>query len=170
MIRTFLKLGPRGWWDLLEAQFWVLRAQRMLKNQPVGSLVHRADSSGSTRPTGTAVPAGVEGLLPRAEVIALAVERISRVGLARPLCLGRSLALHHMLERRGIAGSLVRVGVKGSGGELEAHAWVEWQGHVLGDRPENTGSFLPMDALVVEPGGVSSHAAGGDPRMRTLES
>lgn len=168
MVRTFLTLGPRGWWDLLEAQFWVLRAQRMLKHHPVGSLVQRG--SASLPPAGGEPgPSGGDALLPRAEAIALAVERISRVGVARPLCLGRSLALHHMLERRGIPGSLVRVGVKGGGESMEAHAWVEWQGHVLGDRPENTGSFLPMDSLVVEPGSPSPHRGAGNPSMRTAQ-
>ena len=174
MVHTLLKLGPRGWWDLLEAQFWVLRAQRLLRRGPVGSLVHRGvQATGTGASPGTAVTPGAAGpgpgLQSRAEAIALAVERISRVGLARPLCLGRSLALHHMLERRGISGSVVRVGVKGGGGELEAHAWVEWHGQVLGDRPENTGTFLPMDTLVVEPGGISRNGGSGDPGMRMAD-
>jgi len=168
VVRTLLKLGPRGWWDLLEAQFWVLRAQWLLRRRPVGSLVHRG-----VQATGAAITPGAVGPAPglqtRARAIALAVERISRVGLARPLCLGRSLALHHMLERRGVPGSVVRVGVKGGGGELEAHAWVEWQGQVLGDRPENTGTFLPMDALVVEPGGIRRDGGSGEPRMRMAD-
>ena len=106
-------------------------------------------------------------MLERATALALAVDRVSRLGLARPLCLGRSLALHHLLERRGIRGSEVRVGVKGGEGAVEAHAWVEWHGHILGDRPENVGTFLPMDALVVEPGGTSRDGESGGPRIRT---
>lgn len=163
-----MKLGPRGWLDLLEAQVWVLRAQWLLRSRPVGALVHRgADAAGAGRAAvGGADPE--EGLLARAEAIALAVGRISRLGLARPLCLARSLALHHMLERRGIGGSEVRVGVKGGRGDLEAHAWVEWRGHVLGDEPENVGTFLPMDALVVEPGRTHRDQGSGDLKIRTF--
>ena len=169
MVRTLLKLGPRGWWDLLEAQLWVLRAQWLLRRRPVGSLVHRGVQGTGMGSTPGARPETGPGVQSRAEAIALAVERISRVGLARPLCLGRSLALHHMLERRGVSGSVVRVGVKGGVGELEAHAWVEWHGQVLGDQPENTGTFLPMDTLVVEPGGVRRDGGSGEPRMRMAD-
>lgn len=162
-----MKLGPRGWWDLLEAQVWVLRAQWLLRSRPVGALVHPGRGTAPGGGIEGAGPRLEEGLLPRAEAIALAVGRISRVGLARPLCLARSLALHHMLEHRGIAGSEVRVGVKGGRGDLEAHAWVEWHGHVLGDLPENVGTFLPMDALVVEGGRVHRDDGGGELKIRT---
>lgn len=168
MFRTLVKLGPRGWWDLLEAQVWVLRAQWLLRRRPVGSLVHgRGEGVGQA----SVLEAGSvrdDSLLEQAEAIALSIGRISRIGLARPLCLGRSLALHHMLDRRGLEGSVVRVGVKGGGSALEAHAWVEWKGHVLGDRTENVGTFLPMDALVVEPGAPHRDGGSGDLRIRTF--
>jgi len=162
-----MKLGPHGWWDLLEAQAWILWSHWFLRRRPVGSLVHGGRQSVQGASTGRVASPPDHGMLERATALALAVDRVSRLGLARPLCLGRSLALHHILERRGILGSEVRVGVKGGGGELEAHAWVEWEGHVLGDRPENVGTFLPMDALAVEPGGTSRDSGSGDLRIRT---
>jgi hypothetical protein len=49
-----------------------------------------------------------------------------------------------MLERRGIDGAMVRVGVRRMGGEFLAHAWVELAGQTLGDADEHVGSFVPL--------------------------
>lgn len=49
-------------------------------------------------------------------------------------CLRKSLVLWFFLRRQGID-TQVRIGVRNAG-EFQAHAWVEYQGKVLGDRQD----------------------------------
>jgi hypothetical protein len=56
-----------------------------------------------------------------------------------------------MLERRGIRGAIVRVGVRRQAGEFLAHAWVEVDGQTLGDADDHVGSFVPLTNLEVRP-------------------
>jgi hypothetical protein len=58
-------------------------------------------------------------------------------------CLRRSLALHRLLARRGVASRLV-IGVRRTEGGLEAHAWIESAGRVLGDRPDVAALYTPL--------------------------
>lgn len=50
----------------------------------------------------------------------------------RMRCLTQSLVLFRILRRRGLAAEL-RIGVRRVGDNLNAHAWVEYDGHVLLD-------------------------------------
>ena len=144
MIGKLLSLGPRGWWDLTEAQYYVFRAQAQLRKRPLGSLVSRAKVLSLTSPAGA-----IDARRAEARALARALDRVASHGFSRPLCLARSLALHYLLERRGIQGSEVRVGVRRAGTSLEAHAWVEWQGEVLGDDPLRINEFQQIDDLKV---------------------
>lgn len=67
-----------------------------------------------------------------AERVAAAVRRAARHGLHRGTCLSRSLLLWSMLKRRGIAAE-IRFGVRPDNTAMEAHAWVEQDGHSLDD-------------------------------------
>jgi hypothetical protein len=59
-------------------------------------------------------------------------------------CLQRSLALCLLLERRGFNTQL-KIGVRKSGGDLEAHAWVEYFGKVLNDSQDVACNFTLMN-------------------------
>jgi hypothetical protein len=59
-------------------------------------------------------------------------------------CLQRSLALCLLLERRGFNTQL-KIGVRKSGGDLEAHAWVEYCGKVLNDSQDVARNFTLMN-------------------------
>lgn len=75
------------------------------------------------------------------------MSRAARFGVFRPRCLVRSLALQQMIERRGIEGSRIRIGVRREGeqGErLTAHAWVEYGDLVLGDLDDHIASFTTL--------------------------
>lgn len=105
------------------------------------------------RPTGSllATTAGIPAAAPtpderrRAAGLALAVRRAVAYGPVRPLCLGRAIALHRLLERRGLAGSRVRVGVRRDASKgLAAHAWVEYGGEVLGDDAERVAEYADL--------------------------
>ena len=85
--------------------------------------------------------------LPRAEALALAVGRAAEFGVFRPLCLVRAVALNRVLERHGITGSRVRVGVRMRNGRFAAHAWVEYGDRVIGDNEAHVGSFVELSEV-----------------------
>ena len=90
---------------------------------------------------------GAESILSRAEALALAVGRAAEFGVFRPLCLVRAVALNRVLERHGIRGSRVRVGVRMRNGRFAAHAWVEYGDRVLGDNEAHVGSFVELSEV-----------------------
>ena len=63
-------------------------------------------------------------------------------------CLQRSIVLWWLLRRYGIKSDL-RVGVRKSPGQLEAHAWVECLGNVLNDGEDVHSHFAPFDRAIL---------------------
>ena len=53
------------------------------------------------------------------------------------------------MERDGMPGGVVRVGVRRREGRMEAHAWVDFAGEILGDHEENVGTFAELSDLQV---------------------
>jgi transglutaminase superfamily protein len=118
------------------AQVELLLAQLRLWFRPVGKLVVcRAVLSDSPLTSEVRI---------EAEEAALAVDRAARRGLFRPRCLVRALALQRILERRGITGSVVRIGVRRNADQLLAHAWVEHDGVILGDSASMVANFTVL--------------------------
>ena len=128
---------------LLRAQRALVAARLMLWRRATGRLVEPAIA-----PTGTA---RVEAL-PVVRRRALAVRRAAVFGLLRPTCLEQSIALQRMLEADGLAGARVRVGVRQRAGEVQAHAWVEYAGEVVGDFGEHVATFTELTDVRVLPG------------------
>lgn len=62
-------------------------------------------------------------------------------------CLTRSLVLAWLLRRRGVDSEL-RIGVRFTGGALQAHAWVEHAGIPINDKPDVARDFAAFDRLV----------------------
>jgi hypothetical protein len=135
--RKLLTLSPGEWVELWRAQWALLVARAVVRNRPIGSLA---------TPAGEIVPPD-PARLPEARRIALAVVRVARYGITRPQCLVRSVAISRLLERRGISGGIVRIGVRRKDGEFLAHAWVELCGETLGDADEHVGTFVPLTRL-----------------------
>jgi hypothetical protein len=123
--------------DLLIAQATLVGAQLLVWIRPTGGLISEA------RPSDEAESAPLPGpeAWQQAVRTAAAVRRAASYGVFRPRCLVRSVALNRMLERRGISGSRVRVGVQMHETRFAAHAWVELHGRVLGDDVRHTSSF-----------------------------
>jgi hypothetical protein len=69
-------------------------------------------------------------------------------------CLTRSLYLWWLLRRKGIDSQL-RIGVRLTGGVLDGHAWVEYAGVPVNDRPDVSADYPPF-ALPISPGIFSS--------------
>jgi hypothetical protein len=148
------------WRDAARAQLALLRALVRVRTRAVGSLV----SAGHQPPAASAGPAaavdraGQRILLQRLE---LALARAERRGLFRPTCLVRSLALADLLASHGVTGAEIRIGVRPPAEDgsapldrrsLEAHAWVELDGMVLGDDPRRARRFTPLGGVrAVEP-------------------
>jgi len=65
-------------------------------------------------------------------------------------CLPQSLALWWLLRRQGISVDL-RIGVMPKGRQLEAHAWVEFQGSVLNDHAGVLEHFTAFPAAITPP-------------------
>lgn len=139
LLRRLRTIGLRDAIDLVRAQGALLRARRLVATRPVGSLAIRANVA----------PESVIGDPERAHALALATRRAARFGLFRPYCLVQAIALRDLLESEGIRGSTIRVGVRRAAGTFEAHAWVLWGRHVLGDRPEHVRRFTEVDDLRV---------------------
>ena len=60
-------------------------------------------------------------------------------------CLTRSLLLGWLLRRRGVCSDL-RIGVRLDQGELQAHAWVEYEGEPINDAVDIAQRFMPFHA------------------------
>jgi hypothetical protein len=145
-LRKLTRLSPREWADLLEAQLALLLAQFRVWTRPTGRLVSHSSPS-ATEPSSPPIsdldgPTGA-----RAEALALAVGRAAEFGVFRPLCLVRAVALNRVLERHGITGSRVRVGVRMRNGRFAAHAWVEYGDRILGDNEAHVGSFVELSEV-----------------------
>jgi Transglutaminase-like superfamily len=134
LARKLLTLTAREWRDLLLAQWALWRAQRAVGTRPTGALLDQW-SAGS--PATAANPLH----LTRARELGDAVRRAALYGVGRPQCLARSIAISHLLEREGIAGAIVRIGVRPSDASLSAHAWVEFAGEIVGDSRAHVRGF-----------------------------
>jgi hypothetical protein len=131
---------------LLRAQLVLWRTQRRLRRAPHGRILSLVHAS--------AAPVLAGPPEPEALVVARAVERAvvraATHGPVRFLCLARAIALHEMLESRGLAGSRVVVGVQ-LGDGFDAHAWVDYRGVVLGDTRSRVSRYVPLAAAQVSP-------------------
>lgn len=58
-------------------------------------------------------------------------------------CLARSLALWWWLRRKGIKTDL-RIGTRKRAGQIEGHAWVEYQSVVVNDSPDVSTQYVPF--------------------------
>jgi hypothetical protein len=141
MLTRAARQTPADWSDLIEAQFAIIEAQLLIWTRPVGRFV-------SDAPTGS--PDNREPLSGRSPEwrdafrSARAVRMAADHGVLRPKCLVRAVALSRMLEKRGIRGSRVRVGVQQENGEFKAHAWVQLGQRVLGDDARHVATFARL--------------------------
>lgn len=87
----------------------------------------------------------------RARQVARAVRRAVDHGPFRFSCLVAALALRRFLEREGLEGAVVRVGVRSDGRGFAAHAWVEFQGIPLLQPRHAPDAFTPLKGVDVFP-------------------
>ncbi|MEW5919201.1 MAG: lasso peptide biosynthesis B2 protein [Gemmatimonadota bacterium] len=139
-------LGSRQWRDMFRAQWALLVAQRTVKRLPPGQLTARRDAA-----EGSAYASEPRVDTRRAQALGDAVRRVAKYGVFRPACLVRSIALQRLLQIDGIQGAIIRVGVRQSEEGMDAHAWVELSGEVIGDSATHVRQYAPLDDLSVVP-------------------
>ena len=61
-------------------------------------------------------------------------------------CLARSITLSNWLNRAGHANTL-KIGISGTATTLKSHSWVEKDGQILDDTPENTARFQKITEI-----------------------
>lgn len=135
------RLTPREWRYLVLAQVELIRSARLVRRERVGHLV---DPIGTREPLPQLEGEGATGEEALAIDLAKAVARAAAFGLTRPLCLVRAVALNRMLERRGIRGSRIRIGVLMNARGFAAHAWVEYRGRTLADHEDHVSKFTEL--------------------------
>ncbi len=152
--RQASRLSAREWLDVFGAQSRLIRAQLCVMTGRVPSLTPLATGVARVRhPDDRRSLRGESARTwERAEALARAVERASHYGVIRPRprCLARSLALLHALRAAGIDGARLRIG---SGrmeshtiGHLGPHAWIELNGHPIGDSHHAGATITPAPA------------------------
>jgi hypothetical protein len=135
-IPRLLTLQPHDVGDLLVAQGYLLAALWALRRRPKGELLRIAEA-GPAR--------GGSRNEQRLSDLAVAVDRVARLGLFRPTCLVRAVALERMIRRAKAGPAVVKVGVLKVANEFFAHAWIELEGRVIGDEPAHVRRFTPLD-------------------------
>ncbi|MGB7443771.1 MAG: lasso peptide biosynthesis B2 protein, partial [Coleofasciculaceae cyanobacterium] len=86
-------------------------------------------------------PSSSAAILPIVKIVKIATKYYSWA-----TCLKKSLVLWYLLRRQGIAAEL-QIGTRFEQGEFQAHAWVEYQGCVVGDRQGVKQHFTAFDNL-----------------------
>jgi Transglutaminase-like superfamily len=85
------------------------------------------------------------------ESLSRLVQIAARYHPCRPRCLSRALCLGSLLAAWGIESEL-RIGVRRSGQELLAHAWLEESGVPIGETPDVGERFAALHRLRQSPG------------------
>jgi hypothetical protein len=79
------------------------------------------------------------------------VRAAARYAFGRCTCLERSLTLWSLLQRQGISSNL-RYGARKTAGQLEAHAWIDYNGSALDEGDEPAKRYAVFDgAFPVQP-------------------
>src|SRR4051794_10146481 len=121
-LRRWIALPPTEKRLFLAALWWIVLFRTSLWTLPLRFVMSLSRRVSRPRSASTS-----EIIIPQ---VHLAVRRAARY-MPRATCLTRSLSMHAMLGRRGIATQL-RIGVaKDANGQLLAHAWLERHGAKL---------------------------------------
>ena len=136
------RLSFDEWRDLFAAQGTIISAQMSVWLRRRGSLVSAEPDAKDVARDGS-IDSSVLNL-------GRAIDRAASFGFIRAQCLVRSMARARLMELRGFEGAIVRVGVSRDSEKLLAHAWVEYNGVVVGDDEENISQFDQMPGIDVD--------------------
>lgn len=142
-IRSFFSMSPVQRRRTLEALVALAATGAFLRLRGYGSTHLWLEASlgkGDRR-------AGDEKDLETAAYLGIAVEVAAGNLPYEARCLERSLALWWMLARRDLDARL-RIGVRKAETGLEAHAWIEFQGHQINDGSDVVERYAPFEATI----------------------
>ena len=136
-LRRAARLSPAEWLAFFQAWSWLLFFDVALRLRPFPELqAFAARLSSSPAPAS----ARTQELL---RILPLAVDRARTHHLYPMTCLRRALTLQKMLARRGLPAEL-KIGVRKEDGQLNAHAWVEYDGNLLGEPEKITEQYAVL--------------------------
>jgi hypothetical protein len=135
MLRRLRRLTPSGAWALARAWWLLLAVDVGLRILPFARL-----ESGLAPAPRAAGPQPDETAVLR---LVWATAAAARHHLYPMRCLPQALCLRWFLGRLGIAAQL-RIGVERRLGDLRAHAWVELDGHPLGEDFHIADHYSPL--------------------------
>jgi hypothetical protein len=138
-LRQLSELTPLQWWIILVAIFMLPMIALSLK---LSGFKQTKNRMSRLIPTGIDSISTREDDLSRAQLISRAVAIVGDHGLFKANCLKQSLLLWWLLARRGIPSELKLGTQKIPQETFSAHAWVEYNGEVLGDVSELQHQFL----------------------------
>jgi hypothetical protein len=127
-LRSALSLPPRDWWLLIQAWVLLLAVDLGLRWLPF----HRLQAWVDHFLDGISKPAELVQARQVIQRTRRMVEIARRHHLYPMTCLRHALALQWMLARQGVRAEL-RFGVNRQGGDLKAHAWLEYGGVPIGE-------------------------------------
>jgi hypothetical protein len=139
-LRTARKLSRAEWglflqaWVLLLVVDWALRLLPFRRVQSLFVSRRAAHSHNINDP---------EAMI---HFVAAQVDRATRNHLYPMRCLRRSLAIQSLLARRGISTEL-HFGVRKEEGQLNAHAWLEYEGQIVVEPVIISERFIPLDVM-----------------------
>jgi Transglutaminase-like superfamily len=125
--------------SLLRAQWYLIRARLSVRLTPRGRLL--------AEPPARMGVGGAESTamgIWRAQHAARAIDRAARFWPVAPTCLVRTIALERLLHHDGVAGAVVRIGVRVVADRPQMHAWLEIDGVAIGEPAEVTATFTPL--------------------------
>jgi hypothetical protein len=131
-----LRLRPIEWSLFLQAWFWLLVFEiglRVLSFQHLRAYAEKVRWQADPQEATAIISQTIQ-----------AVERARRAHLIPMTCLRRSLTLQYMLGMQGIKTQL-KIGVAKSNGELIAHAWLEADKTLIGEREVVYEKFSILD-------------------------
>lgn len=146
-LRRLFTLSAREWTDAVRAEWHLLVSAVRMRTARTGALMNRWQVDDASSHTAVADPA-------RAREIGHWVRRMAHYGPLRAACLTRSLAICRFLAADDLAGAIIRIGVRPKGTKLEAHAWVEYAGEIIGDSEDHVRQFAALTGTQPIPGGA----------------
>lgn len=138
-LRRAAGLSRAEWVELIRAYAWVAAVHAGLRALGYARLRRLLDRG---LPEATDVPTPPDASHLRR--LATAVDIAARNCPADIRCLSRSLTLYRLVRQVGSPAELCIGVARSDAGALEAHAWVEVEGRVLGDRPDVAQRFARL--------------------------
>ena len=126
-LRKIIGLSPAEGWGLVLAYRYLLQVgwKLFVRKEKLGQWLAGGPGQEALRLEGEGV---------RISRYVRSLDRASRHPWQWARCLQRSVALCLWMDAQGLHPTL-RVGVRKAGAAVEAHAWVEYAGHILNDGP-----------------------------------